>query len=158
MAPRYALLERERRWLAMPHALALCDEKTCRLLDDRYLIGTRLRLRAVHGPGGEVIYKLGCKYESADPTAVPVVSIYLSQAEYHALHALPAHASRKRRYRLADGSLDVYEPPHAGLAIFEREFGSPDELQGYRAPTFAGAEITGEASFTGFALAARRFL
>ena len=52
--------------------------------------GTRLRLRRMTRPAiGEVIWKLTKKYECDDPSARPIVTSYLTEAEYRVLRALP---------------------------------------------------------------------
>src|SRR5262245_41968158 len=117
MAQKYSLPELERRWLirggAMP-ALALAPR---RIIEDKYIRGGRLRLRAGCGDGAEPIYKLGKKYgrEGNDPEQV--VSIYLSEPEYKSLLELPGAKLRKVRYSVEGGSLDVLEYPSPGLTI-----------------------------------------
>jgi hypothetical protein len=67
MATKYARPERERRWLVakLPDMSLAID---ARLINDRYLFGTRLRLRCVTPlAGGAPKYKLGQKVRP-DPT------------------------------------------------------------------------------------------
>ena len=127
-----------------------------RVIEDKYIRGGRLRLRAVFADGAETIYKLGKKYgrEGGDPEQV--VSIYLTKLEYESLLALPGATLRKVRYSVENGSLDVLEYPSAtGVAIFEVEFPSQSAASAYVPPAFVGEEVTFNASYSGYALAQR---
>ncbi|HEX2009659.1 MAG TPA: hypothetical protein VJN44_01865 [Roseateles sp.] len=152
--PKYAQVEIERRWLVSGDVMALLkDAEDYRDIFDRYLHGTNMRLRRVLQQGREPVYKLGKKYAEDLGPGRPVVSIYLSEHEFNLLAGLPASACAKRRYRMAGGSLDVYEFPRHGLAVFEREFADAGAAERYRAPSFVGLEVTGTERFSGAALA-----
>jgi len=148
IVPKYSLPEFERRWL-VPDA-SLLDLSACRVrrIEDKYLDGGRLRLRAVSEDGVGIVYKLGKKYESKQ-----VVSVYLSREEYGSLLVLPGAVARKMRYSVAGGALDVYEYPLGGLLVFEIEFESAEGMAEYVPPAFVGEEITANAKYSGFALA-----
>jgi CYTH domain-containing protein len=150
-APKYALEEIERRWLVDLVTVGPLAQLACREIDDRYLAGTRLRLRRVEADG-QAVHKLCKKYGKRPDGSEPITNLYLTPAEYDALARLPGHAVRKHRYALAGGALDVYVAP-AGLAIFEKEFGSVAEAQAYLPPAFAGVEVTHDPRYTGAALA-----
>jgi hypothetical protein len=58
------------------------------LIEDRYLDGTRMRLRRMSRPElNETKWKLTKKYECEDPSARPIVSSYLTESEYRVLAA-----------------------------------------------------------------------
>lgn len=101
-APKYALEEIERRWLVDLAAAGPLAQFPCREIDDRYLTGTRLRLRCMRD-GTQVVHKLCKKYGKAPGGVEPITNLYLTQAEYETLAQLPALAVRKHRYAIADG-------------------------------------------------------
>ncbi|HKE49757.1 MAG TPA: hypothetical protein VKB52_16955 [Rhodanobacteraceae bacterium] len=151
--PKYARPEIERRWLVAREALPDLARLPVRRIEDRYLSGGHLRLRIVIDGDGARICKLGKKYDAVAKGEMPIVSIYLSDEEADALGTLPCRTARKNRYALRDGSLDVYvDPPHP-FAVFEIEFDDATAAAAFVPPPFAGREITGDADFSGFALA-----
>jgi CYTH domain-containing protein len=152
--PKYALPEIERRWLVDRSALPSLDACARRRIEDKYLHGGRLRLRKIIPPVAEPIYKLGKKYPSPAGMREHVVNVYLSAEEFDLLFALPGRVARKTRYTVERGSVDVYEHPASSPTIFEAEFASEEDAASYRPPSFAGEEITGDARYSGFALAA----
>jgi hypothetical protein len=102
---KYAKAERERRFL-VPTMPTEADDPA--EIHDRYIVGTRLRLRRVNAPEGTVL-KLGQKIrpDENSPAVVLCTSLYLSQVEYDSLAVLPAHILRKARYRIAVANLVV---------------------------------------------------
>ncbi len=156
MAQKYSLPELERRWLVREEMMPALASVPRRIVEDKYIRGGRLRLRAMFTNGAETIYKLGKKYgrEGADPERV--VSIYLTKLEYENLLALPGATLRKVRYSVENGSLDVLEyPSAAGVAIFEVEFPSQSAASAYVPPAFVGEEVTFNVGYSGYALAQR---
>ena len=150
--PRYALLENERRFLvASPPDLTGLG---FRRIEDRYLDGTRLRLRTMtDSVTGARELKFCKKYGGQDPVSAPITNLYLSEAEYAVLAALPGRTIVKRRYRLAhegrDFGLDVFEGELAGLALCEAEAGSRAAVMALAFPPWAGREVTADPFFTG---------
>ena len=120
-------------------------------IDDRYLAGTRLRLRRMSRGDGWAACKLTRKYESERAEARPIVTAYLTEAEHALFATLPANPIRKRRYRVPHAgkcwSLDVFEGPLAGLELVEIE--APDEgaLAALVPPSWATKEITHDPRF-----------
>lgn len=151
--PKYAIPEIERRWLADLDAVGPLEGRAHWVIEDLYLEGTRLRLRAMIDPEGLTVFKLCKKYGRSGPCSEPITNLYLDAGEHALLRALPGVRSRKRRYRVSGGSLDVYERPHAGLAIFEREFPDEEAAGAYEPPRFARREVTGEPGYAGAILA-----
>ena len=157
--PKYARIERERRWLVDVAARPGVDDGFVTHIADRYIDGTRMRLRRMERPDlGETKWKLTKKYECADPKARPIVTTYLTEPEYVLLSALPARELVKRRLHLVHRgeywSLDVFEGALAGLELVECE--APDEaaLAGLQPPDWVLREVTDLPHWQGGALAA----
>ena len=149
-SPPYSKTEIERRWLIPAEVELKLAATREREIEDRYILGTRLRLRKVMESGHEPIYKLGKKYEPHAPGAHHVVSTYLSAAEYEVLAKLPALVSRKRRQSVLGVALDVYLQPNPGLRV---EFPNPEAAAAYTPPSGVGMEVTNEPTCSGYALA-----
>lgn len=149
---KYARVERERRWLLprLPPGL----EGEVLLIEDRYLLGTRLRLRNVTATDGSVVRKLGHKVRlGAGPAEIACTSLYLDESEWDRLLDLPAHQLSKRRTRCrveaATIAVDEFMGPLAGLVIAEID--GPGRLPEDWA---AIAEVSDDERYTGAALAA----
>lgn len=154
--PKYAHVERERRWLVDPAARpAVADEGV--LIEDRYITGTRLRLRRMSGGGVESL-KLTKKYDAADRTARPIVTTYLTEAEHALLTTLPARPVVKRRHAVAHGglewSLDRFEGALAGLELVEIEAPDAAALAALVPPAWAVREISDDPRYQVGTLAA----
>lgn len=151
--PSYTKPEIERRWLLQSGEVWDVQATREREIEDRYIDGTRLRLRRVVENGLAPIYKIGKKYEPVQFGFHHVVSTYLSEAEYRLLSSLPARIARKRRLSVHGGALDIYEAPNKRLNIFEVEFSSKEAAAGYLPPFGVDKEITDDPSYSGHALA-----
>lgn len=154
--PKYARPEIERRWLVDPDRVQAASRGEVVHIRDRYLRGTRLRLRRIRRTGGEVEYKLCKKYGDSDANAESIVNVYLSADEHAMLDALPGWVVDKERGRCGGGSLDRYAAGSETLLVYEREFDDLERAAGWPGPDFAIREITGDPAFSGLALA-RRF-
>ena len=152
-APKYAHIERERHWRVDPARCPLDPAGPFVLIEDRYIDGTRLRLRQMTGADGRVVCKLTKKYEADDPAARPIVTAYLSKAEFAVFAALPAQVLTKRRYVVEGFSVDVLLGPLAPLMLAEIECATNAELRAVRKPSWAEAEVTEETAYQGAALA-----
>lgn len=154
-ARKYARPECERRFLLA----RLPDQPVARIavITDRYLAGTRLRVRCmvetVEGRSATV-YKLTQKIPAAHGTPGLITTMSLSEAEYGVFAALPAGELRKTRYRMPPLGVDVFGPPLHGLVTAEAEFASEEEMLSLPVPSFAVAEVTRDLRFTGGRLAA----
>ena len=153
VSPKYTAAEIERRWLVELEVAESLAHLPVRHIEDRYLRGTRLRLRKVLDGSGVVTYKLGKKYGKSTPLSEPVVSVYLSQAEYEVLSVHGGSVASKARYAVHGGALDVYSSPRLGFAVFEVEFGSAEDASAYVPPSFTGEEVTNNEKYSGLALA-----
>lgn len=156
--PKYAQFERERRWLVDPSGCPSLDGLPALRLEDRYINGTRIRLRQITDGAGKAAYKLTRKYAAADPMARMIVTAYLTAEEHAVFAALPATKLFKKRHKLAHGrlsfSLDLFEGVHSGLAMAEIEMPDHAALCAVEPPHWAGREVTEIEAFEGGNLAA----
>jgi CYTH domain-containing protein len=148
----YARLEREWRWLL---SSVPADVGAAVAVDDRYLVGTTLRLRHMHGSAGDV-YKLTQKVRPRvdDPSTTAVTNIYLTAEEHALLSTLSAADVAKVRHRWSIDGVDVAVDEMLGrwhgIVLAELEHDS-DTTQ----PRLAnGVDVTSDIRFTGGALAA----
>ncbi len=159
-AGKYARYELERRFLLdrLPEGTARDDGW---LIIDRYITGTRLRLRRMEPlGGGEDVFKLGQKDVPSPPdfSRTTITNIYLTPLEYDVFVTLRAHGLRKRRYSLDHGGrvygVDVFEEHLAGLILAEVGFAMEAEWRQHRQlPDFAVRDVSRDIRFTGGALA-----
>lgn len=153
---RYARVEIERRWL-LAEAPDPDTAVAVRHLVDRYLLGTRLRLRLQVEEDGPTVRKFTQKLPEPAPTGHGhqglVTNTYLSEREYDLLATLPALELRKTRYSVAPFGIDVFEGPLRGLVLAEIEFPDVDEADRSPVPPGAVAEVTHDRRFTGGTLA-----
>jgi CYTH domain-containing protein len=154
-AGKYALVERERRFLLAgpPPASAVTAS---RRITDRYLPGTRLRLRRVdHLDTGASEFKLTQKVPAGQPGFVQglITNTYLSAAEHALLATLPADVLTKTRLSAPPLGIDLFAPPLHGLILAEAEFSTDEAAQSFSMPPVAVAEITSDPRFTGGTLA-----
>ena len=152
--PKYAKLENERRFLVDAARLPDLTNLPFRRIEDRYILGTRLRLRSMtDSVTGARELKFCKKNEGDDPVSGPITNLYLSEAEHAVLAALPARVIAKRRYRLDhDGrgfGVDVFEGELAGLTLCEAEAESREAIVALAFPPWAGREVTIDRFFTG---------
>jgi CYTH domain-containing protein len=147
-------VERERRFLVDRDAMPALNPTTARLIEDRYLPGTGLRLRRVTAPDGSVVHKLGKKYPGAGLSSRPMTNIYLDAVEYGALAALPAAVLVKRRHGVGGGFVvDVFEGALAGLMLAEISADDDAALAAIVVPVWCVAEVTEDVAYAGGTLA-----
>lgn len=155
-SPKYAHLERERRWRVDPMAIdnALLMEPI--EIVDRYILQTRMRLRRMEH-SGQTVWKLTRKYESEDPLARPIVTAYLVEEEYEVLARLPAVGLSKTRYKIRDDahdfSIDRFAGQLDGMWLSEIELEDGNELAALQNPSWTIAEVTSDPRYQGFNLA-----
>lgn len=146
---RYARPERERRFLVRSRPVT----HDARAIEDRYLDGTRLRLRAVRA-GDEAVYKLTQKVrpDPDDPAEVALTNLYLTEQEHARLCALPAAVLTKTRSACGGGFvLDELHGHLDGLLLAEVEV---DDLQApLDLPAWVGDEVTSDDRWSGGRLA-----
>ena len=107
-ARKYALVERERRFLLAESPVGVPTHQV--LIEDRYLRGTRLRLRRMTNleePGFRLTYKLTQKIPSVNGAPGLITTLYLSPDEYTALLGIPADTLRIYEEVTEEGSNQV---------------------------------------------------
>ena len=149
--PKYALWEIERRFLVDPAKLPALDPASERRIEDLYLDGGRLRLRAVTWiTTGRREFKLCKKYERDDLLQGPITNLYLTADEHAALADLPGARLEKRRFSLPPFGIDVFDD---GLVMGEYEAESRPAALALETPTWATREVTDDPAFSGWSLA-----
>jgi CYTH domain-containing protein len=115
---KYAVVERERRYLlrSLPEGVVETEG-----IVDRYVVGTRLRLREVHEQDGTVVRKLGHKVRlSEGPAEVANTNFYLNEDEWAVLEGLPVKVLRKKRHMVKrDGFVVAIDEHQNGTLIAE---------------------------------------
>jgi CYTH domain-containing protein len=147
---RYARPERERRFLLAGLPAGAVERTAC--LVDRYLVGTRLRLRQIietQGTSTRTYYKLSQKVPAPDGGPGLLSTTYLSVEEYTLLTTLPAPILRKTRFSVPPFGIDAYEGPLSGLFLAEVEFDDDFAMNAFNPPSWIVAEVTLDSRFTG---------
>lgn len=147
---KYAVVESERRFLV--RSLPTGVQNTTEIVD-RYLTGTRLRLREVTDPDGTVVRKLGHKVRLTDgPARVACTSLYLDDDEWDVLLALPARTLSKRRHHvLVDGVHVAVDELPDGTLLAEVD-GGDEPVTEVPAGLDVVREVTADEAWTGWAL------
>jgi CYTH domain-containing protein len=154
-ADKDARIEYERRFLVSALAEWRCLTEPCfKTLEDKYLRGTRLRLRrSSESDSGKVLFKLNKKAASSSPYCGEIIKIPLTPGEYAVLAGLEGTTLRKirhyHRHRNRMFSIDVFEGELAGLVLCEVEAQSLQELMEVEPPPYVEREVTGDDFFTG---------
>ena len=119
---KYAVVERERRYLIerVPEGVSTTVQ-----IVDRYVTGTRLRLREVRAGDGTVIRKLGHKVRLGDgPGEIACTNFYLDDEEWNVLFSLPARTLRKKRHVIArEGQVIAVDEHEDGSLVAEIDDG-----------------------------------
>jgi CYTH domain-containing protein len=149
---KYARVERERRFLVVGEPELVGEP---RLIEDRYLDGTTLRLRRVT-VGGESVHKLTQKVRwNGGLLEVSTTNTYLTAEEFQRLAVLPAAVLTKTRRMWAVGgrrfAVDEFHGALAGLVLAECEVASADD--GLPAAPWLGTEVTYDERYSGASLA-----
>jgi len=161
---KYALVERERRYLLqdLPEGLARTDPHV--QITDNYITGTRLRIRKVRDPGtNKWTVKFTQKFpiEPNDLSRTLITNTYLNAIEAETLSVFNSNEIRKNRYYFNyDGkkfSIDMFLGDLFGLVLAEVSFETDEELINFPKPDFALAEVTNQEAFSGGRLAELTF-
>lgn len=148
---KYALIERERRFLVarIPSGVV-----TVRQISDRYIDGTRLRLREIIDADDTVTRKLGHKVRlGTRPDEVACTSIYLDDHEWELLQSLPARTLRKTRHVVERHGLRLaVDQLQDGTLLAEIDDGAMEPVA---VPAWLNVirEVTSEEQWTGANLA-----
>lgn len=152
---KYTRVEYERRFLVARGAeWKRFVESYSKTYEDKYVRGTRLRLRILtDSDTGRRVLKLNKKSESPSPYFRTVSRILLSPYEYELLDRLEGDRLRKTRYyhnhlgRVF--SIDVFEGELEGLVLCETEAESLEDLMSAEPPPFVSHEVTEDSFFEG---------
>ena len=150
----YARPERERRFLLErpPEGDVV---KTAEIAD-RYLLGTRLRVRRTverTASGARTIYKLTQKIPRPDGGPGLITTIYIDPREWAALRSLPGTDVEKTRLSVPPYGVDVFRGPLQGLVLAEVEFGTDEEMVAFVPTIPVVVEVTTDGRFAGARLA-----
>jgi len=161
---KYALLERERRYLLqdLPEGLTRADPHL--QITDNYITGTRLRLRKVRDPRtNKWTVKFTQKFapDPDDLSRTIITNTYLNAQEAEVLAVFEANEIRKNRYFFEwEGrkfSVDMFLGDLFGLVLSEVGFETDEELDNFKQPPFAIADVTNVDLFTGGKLCSLTF-
>ena len=161
---KYALLERERRYLLqdLPEGLTRADHHL--QITDNYITGTRLRIRKVRDPRtNKWTVKFTQKFapNSEDLSRTLITNTYLDAQEAEVLSVFAVNEIRKNRYffdwKGKRFSVDMFLGDLFGLVLSEVSFDSDEELDSFRTPPFALADVTNIELFTGGSLSQLTF-
>ena len=150
-AAKYARPELERRFLlrAVPPGETVARHR----IEDRYLEGTRLRLRRMTSTDGRgdvsIARKLTQKIPGADGGPGLITSMYLSPQEYARLQPLPARELAKSRLSIPPFGVDVFEGQLEGLILAEVEFEIRSDADAFVPGIDVVAEVTSDVRFSG---------
>ena len=154
---KYAHVENERRFLIRNPIPRLNNPRRL-YIQDRYLIGTRLRLRRVEESGLPTVFKMGQKirFDNGSPSENAHTTIYLTAKEFDLFAHLPANKLEKIRWIIPIGDLslaiDEFGGQLAGLVLAELDLGTSVTMPS-TFPIELNAEVTNDERFTGGALA-----
>lgn len=153
---KYALIERERRFLLndLPEGLTRADHHV--QITDNYITGTRLRIRKVRDPKtNKWTVKFTQKFapNPNDLSRTIITNMYLTALEAETLSAFEANEIRKNRYYFeCEGrrfSIDMFLGDLFGLVLAETDFETDEEMAAFETPAFALADVTNNEIFTG---------
>lgn len=148
---KYAVVERERRFLVASMPIGSATRRT---ITDRYVIGTRLRLREVREDDGTVTRKLTHKVRlGADASEIACTNMYLDDTEWNLLQALPARVLTKTRHVfMRDGVTVAVDEFADGTLLAEIDDGDQPAVA---PPTWLDVleDISADERWTGAALA-----
>jgi CYTH domain-containing protein len=151
---KYAVVERERRFIlnSVPTNVSASFEIT-----DRYVDGSRLRLREVRSPDGSVTRKLTHKVRLTESAAeVACTNFYLDDSEWDLLACLPGRVLRKTRHQVSHDGITVLVDVHEDGAIvaeIDDGDGAPTSVPDWLDIV---ADVTSDESWTGASLARHR--
>ena len=153
---KYALVERERRYLLpdLPEGLSRADHHL--QITDNYITGTQLRIRKVRDPKtNKWVVKFTKKFapNENDLSRTMITNLYLNATEAETLSIFEANEIRKNRYyfdfEARRYSIDMFIGDLFGLVLAETSFETDEELDNFEMPPFALADVTNNKTFAG---------
>ena len=152
---KYSRIEYERRFLVHTTS-AWCGavRPGSKRIEDKYLHGTRLRLRAITDvASNERTVKLTRKAESPSAYFRTISRILLSNDELRVFDALPGDRLTKTRHHVSyldrTFAVDVFDGLLEGLTLCEVEASSLDDLMSAQPPAFVFCEVSEDPFFSG---------
>ncbi len=147
---KYSRVERERRFLLDQFPVDVNVERV-RRIRDRYIEGTRLRLRQECENDGPPVFKLTQKIPAPASGGQQgfITNLYLSENEFQILAPLSAREMSKTRYSVPPFGIDVFEGELEGLILAEAEFASASEAEALTVPSYVVREVSEDGRFTG---------
>jgi CYTH domain-containing protein len=161
---KYALVERERRYLLqdLPEGLTRADPHL--QITDNYITGTRLRIRKTREPrSNKWTVKFTQKFapDPEDLSRTIITNTYLNALESEVLSVFDSNEIRKNRYYFDyEGRkfcVDMFLGDLFGLVLAEVSFDNDEELDNYPKPPFALADVTDNKFFSGGVLCEHNF-
>jgi len=151
---KFARIEREGRFL-LDQFPKEANAVRVRRIVDRYIDGTRVRLREQMEDGSPTIYKLTQKIPARGREAQQglITTIYLTADEFRVFAGLSAKRLSKTRYSVSPFGVDVFEGELEGLLLAEAEFDSAADADALTLPSFIFKEVSADERFTGGQLA-----
>lgn len=149
-----AQLELHRLFLidALPEPLSLASSHLQIL--DRYIEGTRMRLRRVRDPSSnQSTWILQQRFVSLNGSETRLAEIHLNAQEYALFERFGGPEIRKNRYfhefDRVGMAFDLYLGPLHGLMMARAEFETRENVDDFETPGFAIIEVTEEPFFSG---------
>lgn len=136
---KYAIPEIEKRRIANKELLPDLSLLPWSKMEDRYIDGTRMRLRKQINSDGTIVYKLCKKYWKKSAISEEIVNTYLTEDEYMLFVGLPATTLSKTRYFDKECDINIFED---GKITIEREFTSEQEATNFVPPAYCGADVS----------------
>ena len=129
---------------------------------DRYIAGTRLRLRQVRVPDtGQYTRMLQQRIMLPNDMEIKLAEVHLDDREYSLFEPMGRSEVRKNRYfhefDLVPLAFDVYLGELSGLKLAVAEFEMREEAEGMTMPEFSTHEVTHFPAFLGENLAETSF-
>lgn len=153
---KYARIERELRYVLEDLPLGLTRVDPHLQITDNYITGTRLRLRKVRDPRtNKWTVKFTQKFapNPQDLSRTIITNTYLNALEADTLSVFDGNEIRKNRYVFEFAGkkfgIDMFLGELFGLVLAEVNFDSDEEMDSFRLPSFALAEVTNNHLFSG---------
>jgi CYTH domain-containing protein len=147
---KYSAVERERRFLLARVPGGPCVRRA--ELTDRYLAGSRVRLRRTvetTAEGTVTVRKLTQKIPNPEGGPGLLTTFYLSEEEHALFDRLPGAVLVKTRFSLPPLGVDLFGGSLAGLVLGEIEFSDDRSMAEFVPPDDVVAEVTEDVRFTG---------
>jgi len=154
-AGKYACYEFERKFFLNELPSSLNDSQEYKEIEDKYFLGTNLRLRIIRNPAGEITdRKFTQKYVPAKSTfsKTIITNMYILKNDADFFSQIPGAKILKRRYKYIYGkyifTIDQFLKPIADLILAEIEFENEQEMENF-VPPLDWQEVTEKKEYSG---------